>query len=130
MIILCYCFHVVLLHYVFTACKVWGKVLFSHMFVWLSLSRGSLSRQGGLCPEGLCLGKGLCLGVSVWEGGLCQGVSLTEMPYCTVKSRQYKSYWNAFLFTLNFYIIVFDIIFLKLYFCVLFLLSANKVRER
>ena len=60
---------------------------------WGSLSKGESLSSGVLClcPEGgLCLG-GLCL------GGLCPGESVRETPR-TVKSGQYASYWNAFLF--------------------------------
>ena len=66
--------------------EVWGKVMFSQLFVCPQggvfvpacitghMTRG-VSVQGGLCLGGLCLG-GLCLGVYVQgslSGGLCPG---------------------------------------------------------
>ena len=59
-----------------------------------SLSRGSLSGRSlseGLCPGGLCPG-----------GSLSRRVSVRETPFrretpCTVTSRRYTSYCNAFL---------------------------------
>ena len=81
------------------------------------MTREGVPVQGGLCPGGLCPG-GLCPsgslsrsvffhrgplsggGVSVQGEGLCLRGSLLERPptSCTVKSRRYASYWNAFLF--------------------------------
>ena len=49
-----------------------------------SLSGGSLSMRG-LCPRGLCPGGSLSAGSLSWR-----------RP-CTVMSKQYASYWNAFL---------------------------------
>ena len=74
---------------------VWGYL--SRVSVWESLSREvsvqGLSVQGGLCPGDLCPGC-LCLGcLYPWE------VSVSETPH-TVTSRQYASYWNAFLLLL------------------------------
>ena len=69
------------------------------------LSGVSLSRVG-LCP-GESLFRGVSVrGVSV-QGGLCPGVlcpggSLSWRPPPTVTSRQYASYWNAFLLTVRF----------------------------
>ena len=57
--------------------------------VFVQWEGGSLSRGGGWCP------RGLCLGVSV------QGVSVRETPH-TVTSGRYASYWNAFLFGIIF----------------------------
>ena len=53
---------------------------------------GGVSVQGGLCLTELSVQVGLCpgAGVSVW------GVSVRETP-CTVMSRWFASYWNAFL---------------------------------
>ena len=41
---------------------------------------------------GLMFNRGLC------PGGLCPGISVMEIPRCTVTSGRYASYWNAFLF--------------------------------
>ena len=60
-----------------------------------SLSIG-VSVQGGLCLGGICPGD-LCAG-GLCAGVLCQGDPHTETPLCTVMSRWYASYWNAFLF--------------------------------
>ena len=84
--------------------------------VWGSLSGGSLSSgvsvQGvsiqkgvsvhrGLCPAGSLSGRYLSRG-SLSRGSLCRGFSVRETPIqrppCTVMSRWYASYWNAFLF--------------------------------
>ena len=85
--------------------------MFSHMSVILSMGRAGLcmmslpvwlpegSLSGGiLCPEGSLSGgisvqEGFCLGGLCPGWGLCQGD-----PPCSVKSGQYASYWNAFLF--------------------------------
>ena len=68
------------------------------------LSRGVSVQEGlcrgGLCPRGLCP-RGLCLGISV-RGDLCPERSLSGRPPCTVTCGRYASYWNAFLFSLNF----------------------------
>ena len=57
--------------------------------VWVFLSKGLCpGRWGGLCLEGDYSVQGDPL-----SGG---GGSVTETP-CTVKSRQYASYWNTFL---------------------------------
>ena len=78
-----------------------------------SLSRG-VSAQGGLCREvsvqgslhpggvsvqGVNVQGGLCPGVLCPEGGgvLCPGGVSVQGDLCTVKSRQYTSYWNALL---------------------------------
>ena len=67
---------------------------------------------GGLCLEGLCVwgicpGGGYVWGVSLHkvfvQGVSVQGVSVRAIPPptktpCTVTSRRYASYWNAFLF--------------------------------
>ena len=60
---------------------------------WGSLSKGESLSSGGLClcPEGGLSPGGLC------PGGLCPGESVRETSH-TVKSGQYASYWNAFLF--------------------------------
>ena len=70
---------------------------------------------GGLCPGGLCLVGCLCRAVSVHRGlcpggflsrgvslhmGLCPGGCLCQGDLHMVKSRQYASYWIAFLFIL------------------------------
>ena len=95
--------------------------MFSHLCVILftgeSLSKhasqvGFLS--GGLCPGGLCPGglhpggslcRGVCLRVlcpgGTVRGDSVLGVFLRETPHM-VKSGQYASYWNAFLF-LNYF---------------------------
>ena len=53
---------------------------------------------GGVSVQG-----GLCSGVSVWGlypgGSLSRGGSLSGRPPRTVKSGQYASYWNAFLYS-------------------------------
>ena len=82
----------------------------------VSLCPGWVSVQGALYPWGLCPGGSLSRGVSVQgvsvqgvsvqgglcPGGLCPGGSLSwgicQGDPRTVKSRQYASYWNAFLF--------------------------------
>ena len=90
-----------------------------NVFTGVCLSTGGLcpsmhqrSLDQGVCPGGLCTGVsvqgGLCpggisvQGVSVWgylsREGLCQGDPLDRDPPCMVTSRQYASYWNAFLF--------------------------------
>ena len=73
--------------------------------ICLSTGRGSLSRRvsvkgspfNGLCLGGLCPGD-LYPGGSVSRGSLSGGLCPPEQrPPCMVKSRQYASYWNAFL---------------------------------
>ena len=84
------------------------KLLEGHVFIPVCDSvhgvGGALSR--GLCPRGLCPGGslskgGLCLG-DLCSGNslgcLCLGVFARKTPR-TVKSGQYTSYWNAFLFS-------------------------------
>ena len=56
----------------------------------MSLSRGVSVREGGLCPGG-----SLSRGTSVWEVSVRE-VSVRETPH-TVTSGRYASYWNAFL---------------------------------
>ena len=58
------------------------------------MGSGSLSGGWGLCPgDGVSVQGGLCPVKEVFvQGGLCQGDPRT------VKSGQYASYWNAFLF--------------------------------
>ena len=98
-----------------------GKVMFLHLSVSHSVPGGSLYDvtsclavrspvpygkgvsmpgpmflPGGLLPGGLCPG-GLSLG-DLCPGGLCY----RDSP-CTVKSGQYASYWNVFLFQQSIY---------------------------
>ena len=66
------------------------------------MSRG-VSVQGCLRPDG-SVSRGVSVqevsvqGVSLFRGISVQGVSVQGDPLCTVTSRQYASYWNAFLF--------------------------------
>ena len=71
--------------------RSWGKVTFLHVSVIL-FTEGGL----GLCPEGLCPRGSLSWG-SPSRGVSVQGVPVIETPH-TVMSRQYASYWNAFVF--------------------------------
>ena len=97
--------------------------LWSHVLSAGSLSRG-ISVQGNFCPGGLYPG-GLCPGESLSRGSLsrrglsprslCQADPQTETPTETpqqrppymVKSGRYASYWNAFLLTIEYFIILF-----------------------
>ena len=79
---------------------------------WVCVCRGDIC-PGGYCTGGVCLGMGVCLGVGVCQGvvypgwhpaggGVCQVVSTTPHPPANTPrddhwSRQYTSYWNAFL---------------------------------
>ena len=68
--------------------SVQGVSVLGESLSWgVSVQGQSLSTGGCLSMEGLC------------PGDLCQGGSLLGRHPCTVMSRQYASYWNAFLFS-------------------------------
>ena len=104
--------------------EVWGKVLFLHLFVcqgglcmtslpvwlpgpmfllgslclWYHVPSGGLCQgDRGLCPGNFCPGVSLSIRISLGGGALSRG-SVSGRICCTVKSVQYTSYWNAFLF--------------------------------
>ena len=105
--------------YLRPANKIWGRVLFLHVFVcsqgdslyavtfclvaWSNIpSEGSLSLVqcyfwGDLCPGGLCPGGSLSRGRVGVKGGLCPG-GLCQINPHSINSGRYASYWNAFLF--------------------------------
>ena len=57
-------------------------------------------RPGGSLSGGVSVQGDLCLGGSLSRGSLSGGFSVMETPH-TVRSGQYASYWNAFLFENN-----------------------------
>ena len=81
-----------------------GKVMFLHLSVILFTGGMSVPACITLCPGGVS-DKGVSVqGVSV-QGSLSRRVSVRETPLDSdphmVTSRQYASYWNAFLFPIN-----------------------------
>ena len=111
----------------------WGSLCLVPCSFWKEISMpGPMFLLGGLCSGGFLSGfsvRSLCPGISVWgcfcQEDLCPGVSLSgrvcpgvsvqrdlcpgETPQtetsCTMRSGQYTSYWNAFLFIAVFLLI-------------------------
>ena len=73
------------------------------MFLLGGLYRCSCVPFGGLCPRGSLSRGSLSRGASLSRGVSVRETSRTETPFRTVKSGQYASYWNAFLFNTVFY---------------------------
>ena len=83
--------------------EVWGKVIFSVVFVILSMGVSVWCHFLSSClvpcsfwGSSLLLVPCYLQGVSVRGVSFCQGDPPTENPH-TVKSGRYVSYWNAFL---------------------------------
>ena len=98
--------------------SLFGRSLSGGSLTGGSLSEGGVSvRRGDLCPRGSLSGRsltrgGLCPGGSLSRGrSLSKGRSLSGRPSPTetlpspgtVKSGQYASYWNAFLFYTSYF---------------------------
>ena len=93
--------------------RSWGKVMFLQASVILLMGRGCLLRRvsapgvsapGGCvsAPGGCLLPGSVCSKGGVCSGGCLLGGGLVETPRDGYCCGRYASYWNAFLFVINF----------------------------